>query len=335
VPEEPPTWNFPLTGLPTEDESLTTKRVLSVKIENTSGVRPQSGIGIADVVYETLTEGGITRFNCIFQSEVPAEVGPVRSSRNSDISIVPEYRGLFFYAGGNDEVKAGLSNAGIPNMSYSSGASGLYYRMGGIAAPHNLWLRLGEAYENAASNGFDIESPDFPGLAYGPSLNSTAVPAWEIMIPFSSGSTAGWTWDPDSLAYLRSTDGAPHFDALTETQVKAENVVVLWASYTRAAPLDPAGGTTYNVNLAGSGDAAVFRGGQRIDGTWTSDGSGPPRFTDAKGVAITLVPGKTWFHVPNIGTTVTSSGPEPVMPSAGASASGGKGSAAEKDESKV
>jgi len=73
VAEEPAPLVYPLTGLPVpdEDESLTLNRPLSVKIENSPEARPQLGIARADVVYESVTEGGITRFNCIFQSDIP------------------------------------------------------------------------------------------------------------------------------------------------------------------------------------------------------------------------------------------------------------------------
>jgi hypothetical protein len=124
-PPEPTSWAFPLTGAQTEDEAATLNRTLSVKIENTPDARPQTGLSSADVVYETIAEGGITRFNCLFQSQVPQEVGPVRSARLSDLSIVPQYDALFFFSGANPYVVDQIAAAGLPNMSH--GAAGSLY----------------------------------------------------------------------------------------------------------------------------------------------------------------------------------------------------------------
>ena len=76
-PAEPPRW--PLTGLEAPSAEAITQRVVSVKIENSAEARPQTNLQLADVVYESVTEGGITRFNAIFHSQAPEVVGPVRS----------------------------------------------------------------------------------------------------------------------------------------------------------------------------------------------------------------------------------------------------------------
>ena len=92
-PAEPPRW--PLTGLEAPSAEAVTQRVVSVKIENSPEARPQTNLQLADVVYESVTEGGITRFNAIFHSQSPDLIGPVRSARLSDTYIVPQYHALF------------------------------------------------------------------------------------------------------------------------------------------------------------------------------------------------------------------------------------------------
>jgi hypothetical protein len=94
VPRPPGTIRWPLTGLPAPSAEAITVRVVSVKIENSPAARPQTGLDMADVVYEMISEGGITRFHALFQSQVPKVVGPVRSCRPPDLYLVPQYNSL-------------------------------------------------------------------------------------------------------------------------------------------------------------------------------------------------------------------------------------------------
>jgi len=308
-PEAPkPTW--PLTGLPLDDNadaSLLNRRPLSVKIENLRPVRPQMGLNSADIVYETVAEGGITRFNCLFDSQIPDQVGPVRSARLSDLWIVPQYKGLFFYSGSNDQVDAGLRANDMTAVSFNA-ATSLYQRVKGKSAPHNLFLALSKAYDKATSLGVatqadaPISGPDFGELSSEVATSS----GQSMELRFSSYSDVKWTWDAASGLYLRENDGAAHRDILTGDQIGASNVVVLWATYTPQAAKDPAGNGTYDITLGGEGKATIFRNGQRIDGTWKADKNTPPTFSDAAGHTITLSPGKTWFEVPSPDIAITS-----------------------------
>jgi hypothetical protein len=120
-------------------------------------------------------------------------------------------------------------------------------------------------------------------------------------VPFSDSYIARWAWDASSQRYLRSMDG-PTVDAATGEQVAATNLVVLWTSYTISPD-----GLTFLVDLNGTGSAALFIDGKRIDGSWESNGSTPPRFRDDAGNPIPLNPGTTWFEVidPNTNIGVT------------------------------
>jgi hypothetical protein len=308
APEPPPaptSWPFPLTGIMTDDKEATLRRTLSVKIENTPDARPQTGISSADVVYETIAEGGITRLNCLFQSQIPEEVGPVRSARFSDLSIVPQYDALFFFSGANPYIIGQIAAVGLPDMSHNA-ASSLYYRVDHRVMPHNLYLYLPGAYDLAPEIGLAateesaraLEFSD--GAAAGAAGGGTTLPdATSVTVPFSTSYIATWDWDASTNTYLRSMDSAT-IDAATGEQVATTNVVVLWASYSISAD-----GLTYFIELNGQGSVAVFTGGKRIDGTWESDGSTPPRFKDASGAPILLSPGTTWFQVIDPSTDIS------------------------------
>jgi len=301
-PPEPEIVVWPLTGLPISETDDIHRRPLSIKIENTPEARPQLGISHADVVYESITEGGITRFNCIFHSDIPVEVGPVRSARNSDISIVPQYQAMLFYSGANSTVNREIANAGISNMS-DSAAYSLYHRVNYRYAPHNLYLYLDDVFTVANSKGFDITVEDPPSLLFGPSIHTSAVDARKITVPLSYSYTAIWDYGEEADTYQRSMGGSKTTDAENSQIISVSNLVILWVPHTLGVIAN--GSQTLNIDLTTSGAASIFVGGKRIDGTWQGSSNTPPRFRDADGNEILLTPGKTWIEVANTNITVS------------------------------
>src|SRR5215471_13869593 len=100
---KPPPPKAPLTGLDDPSGQSLTRPAVSVKVENTAFARPQAGLDQADVVYEEVVEGGITRFVAIFNSQVPDVIGPVRSVRAMDPDIVWPLGGIFAFSGGTQD----------------------------------------------------------------------------------------------------------------------------------------------------------------------------------------------------------------------------------------
>src|SRR5690625_2391460 len=85
TPEPTPEPTWPLTGMPADDEAE--HPAVAVKVENTVMARPQTGLEYADIVWEEMVEGGITRFNAVYHSQQPEVVGPIRSLRPMDVGI--------------------------------------------------------------------------------------------------------------------------------------------------------------------------------------------------------------------------------------------------------
>ena len=296
-PEPEPEAHLPLNGEGVDaDDPRLLKRPLSVKIENTPQSRPSMGLTYADVVYETLTEGGITRFNAIFHSRIPAEAGSVRSARNSDLSIVPQYDALFAFSGTNAEVWQGV-RAIIRSHISEGNAGGSFYRVDQKYAPHNLYYNPSAGYERFEELGHDIYIETPRGLIFGENdLESLGGErAEEIFVPFSAPAfDVTWKYDPGAGAYFRYINGEAQVDESDLTkQVKAENVVILSAMY-----LSGGGNGTYILNLNGEGDAVLFQDGMRVEATWQTDGSHPPILKSQSGETINFKPGQTWFQVP-------------------------------------
>ena len=301
-PEEvkPKAPTYPLTGLPAPSEEARLARPLFVKIENTPMARPQMGISSADVVYESLTEAGITRFACIFQSTIPDEVGPVRSARNMEVSLVPQYDALFFNSGANSTVLREIAAAGLADMSHNA-ASEIYYRVNYREAPHNLYLSLSKAYNLAAKKGFATTLDRAHELEFLDEFPNVTPDANLVIVPFSYSYVAKWQWSAEDKMYYRYMDEWT-YDVDGNRRIGTTNLIVIWVPY---VPLpNVLQGQTFGVNMASSGQATLFIAGKRYDGTWESDGVNPPRFKDASGKSIKLAPGKTWFQVLDIGMQI-------------------------------
>ncbi|MBN2823226.1 MAG: DUF3048 domain-containing protein [Coriobacteriia bacterium] len=292
-PVEPPRW--PLTGLDAPSEEAISQRIISVKIENSPAARPQTNLQLADVVYESVTEGGITRFNALFQSNTPDKLGPVRSARLSDIYIVPQYDALFVFSGSSSSVSSRIKSASIANLSEDAGVTYPFYRGTDRARPHNLYVVLEKVREEAEKRGMTT-TQTVNGLAFDQRAIEASTAVTEISIPFSSANSVVWTYDAASGRYLRVNNGAKHTDNGTGEQISARNVVVIWAKH-NVASKDVVGSTTYEIVLSGSGRASVFHDGMRIDGTWEAGTDAPPVFKADDGTQIKLAPGNTWMQV--------------------------------------
>ena len=293
-PASPVRW--PLTGLTAPDEAAIAARVVSVKVENSPAARPQIGLQQADVVYESLAEGGITRFNALFHSTIPKDIGPVRSARLSDLWIVPQYDALFFFSGASSFVSGRIRKSGVPNLSEDAGVRYPFYRSRERRAPHNLMLLGERAREEGSRRGYPATQALRPFTFDYRKTESTPT-VTQIDIPFSPANRVLWTYDPQARVFTRQNNGKRHTDAKTGKQLTAENVVVLWAQSKFSGHRDVVGNETYDIVLTGKNRVSVFREGQRFDGMWYADAANPPVFKGADGAVIRLSPGRSWFEV--------------------------------------
>ena len=280
---------WPLTGEPAPDEAATQRRVISVKIDNIAVARPQTGLNEADVVYEELAEGGITRFNALFQSHSPRRLGPVRSARPPDIHIVHQYNAMFAYAGANSIVEQMIASANIDDLNFGV-VSGPYSRSSQRRAPHNLYVNLVALRQAAASKGYPAEATP-RDLSFGaPPEGGTS--AETANVTFNASNRIVWRWDASTKAFKRSINGAPQVDTNTGAPYAAANVVVLFADEVQGSRK----GTT-DFRLDTQGDALVYRDGRRFDARWTAAEDSPPTFTTANDAALPLAKGQTWIEV--------------------------------------
>src|SRR5216683_6705259 len=239
---------------------------LAIMIENQADARPQSGLTTADVIYEALAEGGITRFIALYLSGDAPVVGPVRSLRHYFAFLAADY--------GADEVHIGASHEGFAwreammmgHLDESAGDPGVW-RVRSRPPPHNAYT------DTAADRGFLQQMGRQQNHSWGPLLFDAQAPrgeetAEQITLGFLPWPyRVGYTWDAAQGRYLRSMEGGAHVDAATGERIAPATVVVQFADV-EAIPNDPK--LRLDVNLVGgSGDLVVFSSGTRREGTWS------------------------------------------------------------------
>lgn len=292
--EEPGIWE--LTGVSGEVDE---RPVLSVKIENSSASRPQAGLEDADIVWEQLVEGGMTRFVAMFHSHVPETVGPIRSIRPMDAPIVGQVGGVLAFSGGQLAYQQRARDAGVALVQDDSGDAG-FYRNPNRTRDHSLY---GETEPFLAQDldgppelfSFADEEGQISAVSEGEEVNDI-----EVDFPASHPS---WAWNGEF--WERSESGTP---ALAESgeRLQATNVVVLTVQVRDTGNRDGAGSTVYESVLTGEGQATVFSGGHGVPIRWEKgQDSDPLRLLTEDGDEVLLAPGNTWVELLPVSGSLT------------------------------
>lgn len=287
----------PLTGLPDPDGETATRSALWVKVgNNPNGARPQSGLEQADVVYEEVAEGGITRFAAVLNSTEPDRVGPVRSVRAMDPDLARPLLGIFAYSGGLEGPVSGIRGvSGLLTLDETEAGDAME-RSSDREAPDNLYAIPSVMF----GRGGDPKPPPplFEFLADDDSFEGEDVTSFVVGF---EGEAVTYTWDEGQGVFLRSSGETPFVDD-TGAQIAATNVIVQSIEYP-----NPSEGIT-----VGEGDAWVFSQGRLVQGRWErSSAEDVTRFVDLDDETIKLTPGRTWIALLPTGRPVDVVSPPP------------------------
>ncbi|MDF1595018.1 MAG: DUF3048 domain-containing protein [Acidimicrobiia bacterium] len=284
----------PLDGLSVDDPLLLERRVMAVKIDNHWNARPQSGIQEADAVYELLVEAGLTRFIALFHDSDSSYLGPMRSGRPTDPTLLRPLGATFTISGAQPWVINRITAAGVSLIGEVRPAT---FRVSGRYAPHNLYVDTAALREYADGRGYPDEPP--PDLfAWDAWPAGDRQKATEITLSWSPGLQVMWQWDGER--YVRFTGGEPHEWISQEgeaAQIATDTLVVLLARRYTASP-SGAGSSVPAMETVGTGRALVFSGGEVEEGVWTRASIEEPfALTKADGSTLTVPPGKPWVSV--------------------------------------
>lgn len=278
------------TGEQLSKEEMTNLPFMAI-IENSSLSRPQSGLSEADLVYETMAEGGIPRFLALFQKNNPQKIGPIRSIRPYFISIAQEYSLPFAHCGGSDEALDSIKdNPSIKSINEIVNSS-YFWRDTKRKAPHNLYtssdkIRKFISDKKLKSNGasflyFDDKSWD----------NLTFQTATEVSLKLNRSYNTFYIYKNNK--YIKSMDGKEAFDANNNTPLAFTNIVV------QKTPIKLEEDKLHlDITLVGSGDGYIFSKGKVEKIKWNKKSAGSPtELLDEQGNKVPLAKGNTIWHI--------------------------------------
>lgn len=291
VPEEYENM-YPLTGIGTDE--VVNNRMVGVMVNNHTKARPQTGLSKADIVFEMLAEGKITRFLALFQSEMPDVVGPVRSAREYYFELANDYNAIYVYHGAAGFVNDMIEQRGIDHLngSFYDNDGVLFKREPFRKAPHNSYLQLGYVYEKAEAKGYDTKTTyePLPFLSEGEQV--AGEPGNHVKIVYSDTPTeiVEFDYNKRSQAYTRYSDQEKTIELESEEAIQASNVFII---ETHHEVIDDAGRRA--IDLQSGGDAYLLQKGVVQELRWENRNGRIVPMKDGKEVAF--APGKTWINV--------------------------------------
>ncbi|HEY5184723.1 MAG TPA: DUF3048 domain-containing protein [Actinomycetes bacterium] len=287
---------------------------VAVKVANTKEAWPQSGVSAADQVWVEEIEGGHLRLVAIYASSYPAKIGPVRSARETDIGLVPQFgKPGFAYAGADTPVLADIARAATDGLLVDLGKDAKvgdtevrgpsYSTDQARSAPYNFYAN-GIALAGFASVG-GAHPPASGGFAFGKAAAGSS-PCTRLTATWAKQTTGGAHWDAASKSWVLEFDDKDLIDRETGKPLTATNVVVL-RMYDSPSTKDR---SNYQVpvleSYAGAGgDAILMRGGRCTTGHWSRPTqTSPTTLTTSGGAPLRLAPGRSWVFTVGIGPSL-------------------------------
>jgi DUF3048 family protein len=305
----------PLTGVLVSPERAA-QHPIAVMVDDLSPARPQSGFSYASVVWQAPAEGGIPRYMMVFQENMPAEVGPVRSARYYYIAWAAEWRAVYVHAGGSPQALQTLRQKGSGQLVYNAdefrwGKS--FWRVKERRPPHNLYTD-GAHLRKLVPAVRAKDGPLEPAWRFAPDLAVIYRPRGGSIVTSYSANQITYKYEWQTNTYLRSVSGEKRqVDASNGRRVSPKNVIVMLM---RFGPLnDGSKKHRLEADVVGSGTAWISTNGTTIKGTWRKKSlTEPTQFFDAKGRQVTLTVGQTFINVMQTGTRVTITPGDPPPP---------------------
>jgi len=272
---------------------------VAVMIDNHSLARPQSGLSYAQFIYESLVEGGATRFMAFFNANESIErIGPVRSARPYFVDWASEYQSLYIHAGGSPEALEKISQGDVYDVNEISGYGTKYFWRGNdFSAPHNLFTsteKIRQILVDWQLTDTSILLNNF--FTYSNFIStSTATIAQEVSVDFSEGNTydAHFVYEPIKKVYIRYDGGKEKLDNLNSQPIEVTNIII--QSIPPEEMVDEVG--RLNLSIVGEGNGKLFQQGIVSNINWKKHLAERTLFFNQDGSPILLLPGLTWIMV--------------------------------------
>ena len=282
------------------DLAIANRHPLAIVIENYPEARPQIGLDKASIIYEAITEGGITRYLTIYGPENAEKLGPVRSLRTFFLDWAWEYNAFLAHVGGNIDALDRVGPEGALDLDQFGLGEKAYWREPerGKAIEHTMFTSTVKLYKAAQEKGYPMEA-DFTSFKFLNPKSFTINPqtTQKITIDFSSASyKISYEYDAINNNYVRSMAGSLHRDRETGNQLAPTNIII--QEVNRANTPTRINEESWTFDTIGQGRAIVLYGGQKIDATWKKTSlKDRTKFYNSAGKEIEFLPGQFWYEI--------------------------------------
>ncbi|WP_242620497.1 DUF3048 domain-containing protein [Senegalia massiliensis] len=287
----------PLSGIKMKSD-LKNERPIAIMFDNQKDARWQAGLSEAEIVYEFLVEGNITRYMGIFLMNSPDVIGPVRSARPYYLQALLEYDAIYVHCGGSPEAKEQIISFGIDEADCMSAPGYVFYRNNelGKKSPHNLYTNMEDIRKYEKEKGFNTEPNYEPFLFNENSQDIEGEVANTLKINYSKHNTTSYKYDEEIGKYIRYKDGEIHIDENDSSNLTATNIIIQEAN---TKVIDNQG--RLHISTIGEGKGKYFTKGKYININWEKeDQYSKTKYFDEAGNRIKLNPGITWIQVTRV-----------------------------------
>lgn len=273
--------------------------VLVVKIDDTSQAHPQIGLDDADVVYIEQVEGGLTRLAAVFSSVIPANIGPVRSARISDIDILAQYGHVAFaYSGAQSKLLPVIHAANVQDLGAQRESSTIYVRDETRYAPVNLVLRADLLMAKLKEESVPIDVSKNMGWNFALAAPLGGNPIVSVQLKWPANSYTA-TWSSTQSRWLLFQNGKPDL-AADGMHLGPTTLAIQMVSITPSAYHDKFGGVTPFSATVGQGDGFILRDGNSYPAKWSRPKpTSGTTWTQIDGSPLPFAPGQIWVALTN------------------------------------
>ena len=267
-------------------------KVLAVKFDDTSAAHPQEGVESADIVYITQVEAGFTRLMGIYSSNYPEVLGPIRSARISDLSILGEYGKVgFLYSGAQSKMRPVITAANLVNLSAERNPPSIYFNDPSRRSPYSMMVRPNLLLEKAG----DVELAKEPGWKHGARAEGAKkIISAEIEWPNASYKAI---WSDSEKKFLLNHNGRANI-ASSGIQLGSTMMVIQIVNISPSEYGDKFGGVTPKSEVIGSGHGYLLRNQRVVKALWNRASlSEPTTWSLEDGSPAYFSPGQLWFFL--------------------------------------
>jgi len=282
----------PISGIYTDALNIN-RRPFAVMLDNQSKARPQAGLDQAEIVYEILAEGMITRYLAIFLINEPSLIGPVRSARPYFLDKAMEFNALYVHVGGSPQAISDIKTLKIDDIDAMSRDSSIFWRKKHKSAPHNTYTDTKAIRKAAASSRYD-EKVNFEPLDFNQeAMKINGEKMIYIEIPYFKDYKPSFKYNEVEKTYYRYLNNKPHLDEVSQMHLSAANIIIQEAE---TKVIDSEG--RLEIELVGQGKGLFITNGEKRPIVWEkNDRKSRTRYFYEDGTEIKLNPGVTWVQI--------------------------------------